>query len=502
MYYTPRFCNPSDSGWSQYRHTDIPPEEVLRLLQACAADPEQAGAAWKSLQDRLSAAAKAQPQFASSLHVPEAISKQLYVLKRQLARAMARIRRLRQSVAASDPSFEGRLQVLLAARTVLREELVKLRKQADRGFFERRRRELENLVTSSVAAGTSTQVAWDTLLLLAGRRHLRAGIRQMPPAAWFTKVAHDLGSSRPTLPAPNANELALSLEHPVSLHDWKAALNKLKLNKACGPDGVKGEVLRHLSPPRAEQSAFAGACTLNLDLSANLTRLFDQQPRALATVLAMTTVMLNLGVVPEGFFRARISPVPKAVASGGWRPVAVGNASSKFFCSMLLAELTGMLACVPCQYGFGARRGCDQALFAMASITRTRQLLDLETVVVLLDLTAAYDNVLHDLLMTTLARLLPKTPRARWLLQAIAMVLHNSEYELGDGRGGKQVLTVGRGLPQGNPLSPRLFEIYMTDLVTAIQSVVLDPVDDVVLPANPCGVGLATNPGAANSRRR
>ena len=122
------------------------------------------------------------------------------------------------------------------------------------------------------------------------------------------------------------------------------------------------------------------------------------------------------------------------------------------------------------QYGFRNGMSCAHALTRLSlSIQANIQEPKRGTTAVLLDLKAAYDSVnRHNLIhMLDVAKI--KAQTRNWILDFLSnrfsktrLTLANNNYILSD------ELPFTRGVPQGSPLSPILFNLYINDVATEI----------------------------------
>uniref|UniRef100_A0A803SX51 ribonuclease H n=1 Tax=Anolis carolinensis TaxID=28377 RepID=A0A803SX51_ANOCA len=120
----------------------------------------------------------------------------------------------------------------------------------------------------------------------------------------------------------------------------------------------------------------------------------------------------------------------------------------------------------PAQSGFRPGHGTETALVAL--INDLRQELDKGSVslLVLLDLSVAFDTVDHSILLGHLAEMGLRGTVLQWLRSFLEG--HSQMVSLGDTCSAPQPLSCG--VPQGSVLSPMLFNIYMKLLGEIIRS--------------------------------
>lgn len=124
----------------------------------------------------------------------------------------------------------------------------------------------------------------------------------------------------------------------------------------------------------------------------------------------------------------------------------------------------------PEQLGFQPETGTETAI--VRHVAQSEQM----PYTAVLDFKAAYDSVPRDNLMQTLTEQLPGN-----LTKAIAMTLQDLNVETIDDNTNKTA-TIQRGVTQGSPLSPTIFNVYMDPLVQEI----LKPIQEKkTIPTNP-----------------
>ena len=232
---------------------------------------------------------------------------------------------------------------------------------------------------------------------------------------------------------------------PVSQGEVQQKLLEMRALAAPGPDGIMAQCLQ------ASRSVMVPC----------LTELFQR--------------MLELGVHPASWKTARVLPVPKPGAdlhsAKGYRPIALLNVLSKVMESLMkdrmsfLLETRNLLS--DCQQGFRQTRSTELALWRFVSSATLALKTRHRCVAVALDIQSAYDTVDHPALLwklrqKTLPRYMVAWTRAFLAHRTVVLRVNDSEFPY----------PIRAAVPQGSPLSPTLFLVYVDDLLQQLARVV------------------------------
>lgn len=188
---------------------------------------------------------------------------------------------------------------------------------------------------------------------------------------------------------------------------------------------------------------------------------------------SMFNLWLQHGKVPKspGFVESVITPIHKKgdpTDPNNYRGIATGNVIPKLFGLVLLRRLTHWClktgAIPPNQAGFMPHNSAEGHVFALLETLKARARIKTDTYLLFLDLKKAYDSVSQDALWHVLGKL--GVPAAfinllrDWNSRRPARVKINGDLT--------DEFLITKGLPQGDVLSPLLFNLFISVLMRRI----------------------------------
>ena len=240
-------------------------------------------------------------------------------------------------------------------------------------------------------------------------------------------------------------------------------LRSIPNKKAPGPDKIPNEALKLAAPLISPSIASLAESCFNIGFL----------PTSFCT---STTIVLRKDDKDD-------YSLPKA-----YRPIALLNTLAKVLEKLIAERLTSTLEehslLPPNQFGARKRRSVTTAISFISELARAAWHADPRNVVSILslDLAGAFDNVSHDRLLETIL----KKGLPMWIHNIVRAFLKGRTTSLLFDNHTSHPIQTATGIPQGSPLSPILFLLFISPLLEATnkenrQGVSLGFVDDTNL---------------------
>lgn len=238
--------------------------------------------------------------------------------------------------------------------------------------------------------------------------------------------------------------------------DVAEAISRLPNKKAPGPDGFTGIIMKKYYQIRKDKfNIIAKKC-------------------------------ISFGHFPGMWKTATVIPVPKGngvTTSKGFRPVSLlplaGKCLEKVFIDQTVQQIKQNGYWSNRQYGFTKGRSTVDAIEKLICTIRSNKANGLNSLVISLDITGAFDNILHSRLIEQMemAKVSPN------LIRFAKSYLTNRFVQIKIGETTmKKKLT--RGCPQGSKCGPGMFNIVLNDLLRRMDELDLECIayaDDIIL---------------------
>ena len=180
--------------------------------------------------------------------------------------------------------------------------------------------------------------------------------------------------------------------------------------------------------------------------------------------------LLNHGYVPHEFLCGTITPIIKdrsgdASSPSNYRPITLSVLFAQLFENLLLQKFECYFKCDNLQFGFKSKHSTAHAIYVLKMCVKYFYNHGSSTYVTFLDCTKAFDKVSHYGLFIKLMQRNVPLPFLRllayWYLNMKSRCNWNGI--LGE------YFDVTTGVKQGGVLSPRLFTVYVNDLILKLR---------------------------------
>ncbi|KAK3525429.1 hypothetical protein QTP86_031555 [Hemibagrus guttatus] len=364
---------------------------------------------------------------------------------------------------------------------------------------------------STIRKKNSSTAPWLSDVLRNNRRELRSAARKWKKSKLNTDlISYRTLLSKFSLDVTSAKtsfykeKLETSAQDPQKLHNifssllnppappppssltakYFATFYTEKIERICQaftslPTSPTSHSQHSATPSLTQLSTVAAEEVLKITRSCNPTTCpLDPVPSAMLQTISpdflpfITTVIngsLTSGHVPSVFKKARVIPILKKSALdpsdfSNYRPVSLLSFLSKILervvCNQLSDYLMQNNLHDPNQSGFKAAHSTETALFAVTEKLHAARSAKLSLVLILLDLSAAFDTVNHKTLLSTLRSLGICGTAWEWF----ASYLDGRSYQVKWKGLTSAPRRLSTGVPQGSVLGPLLFSLYTHSL--------------------------------------
>ena len=264
----------------------------------------------------------------------------------------------------------------------------------------------------------------------------------------------------------NVNTIKTDLINPlnkppiISQDDVLKVFTSLKPNKACGPDGLKGKLLKTF----AEQLSFIYTCIFNISL--------------------------NMHSIPTVWKTSKITPVPKSNSvkqMNDLRPIALTSIPMKCLEKLVLKHILPVCQPFldPCQFAYKANRSVEDAILYLTNNVYSH--LDLPRSYVrtlFIDFSSAFNTIQPHLLIPKLKDMGVSNSLSLWILDFLTYRPQFVSFRSNDSIFTSDTITTNTGAPQGTVLAPVLFSIYTNSCSTLFDNIpIIKYADDTSIQA-------------------
>ena len=230
----------------------------------------------------------------------------------------------------------------------------------------------------------------------------------------------------------------MEFNQPITLQEVVNAINKLKIKKAAGPDGIIAEILKY---------------------SCNKIAPF---------FVSFFNALFDRGIFPESWSESIIIPLYKKGdinCPNNYRGITLSNVSSKVYCSIINKRLQTWVESnnVTGEFQAGFKRGYSTIdhIFTLLSCVQKQFNYNRKLYVAFIDFEKAFDLVNRNLLWSILL----KNNIKGKMFRCIKVMYSSVKVRIRSGNGTvSDLIHCNLGVKQGDAISPLLFSLFINEL--------------------------------------
>lgn len=220
-------------------------------------------------------------------------------------------------------------------------------------------------------------------------------------------------------------------------------------------------------------------------------------PPAIAFLTNIYNSCFRTGYFPLTWKHAIIVPISKpgknAAFTDSYRPISLLPTLSKIFEKIILRRLNkhlNLTKSIPIeQFGFTEKISTQHQLLRITEYIYTAFQKKQHTIAIFIDITKAFDRVWHQALRYKLIKI--GTPH--YIISIINSFLTNRTFSVNVNNHISNPRTINAGLPQGSPLSPTLFNLYVADLPKVNNIQIAQFADDTAIFSSDASLNVIRN---------